>query len=113
MSQALALAVLAGIISGGLGLAPLSGSFGLVLISYFVQLPILLAGLTMGMASAIVAVVTAGVISILIAGLLPALIYLAAFALRHRFGLCAKRCCRSRISRLASSGIRRGSFWLS
>lgn len=81
MSQALALAVLAGIISGGLGLAPLSGSFGLVLISYFVQLPILLAGLTMGMASAIIAVVTAGVISTLIAGLLPALIFLAVFAL--------------------------------
>ncbi|MGI9418151.1 MAG: DUF2232 domain-containing protein [Geminicoccaceae bacterium] len=81
MSQALALAVLAGVISGGLGLAPLSGSFGLILVSYFVQLPIMLAGLTMGLPSAIVAVVTAGIISTLIAGLLPAFIYLAAFAL--------------------------------
>ncbi len=81
MSQALALAVLAGIFSGALGLAPLSGSFGLVLISYFVQLPILLAGLAMGLASALVAVIAAAVISFLIAGLLPALIYLAVLAL--------------------------------
>ncbi len=81
MSQMLALAVLAGIISGGLGLAPLSGSFGLVLVSYFSQLPIMLAGLTMGLASALVAVMTATIVSALIAGLLPALIFLAALAL--------------------------------
>ncbi len=81
MSQALALAVLAGVISGGLGLAPLSGSFGLVLISYFVQLPIMLVGLTMGLASALVAAATAVIISTLIAGLLPALIFLVAFVL--------------------------------
>lgn len=81
MSQALALAVLAGIVSGGLGLAPLLGSFGLVLISYFVQLPIMLAGLTMGLAAALIAAATATVLSALIVGPLPALIYAIAFAL--------------------------------
>lgn len=81
MSQVLALAVLAGIISGALGLAPLTGSFGLVLLSYFVQLPIMLAGLTMGLAAALVAALTAAIISTLIAGLLPALIFLVALAL--------------------------------
>lgn len=81
MSQALALAVLAGIISGGLGLAPLSGSFGLVLLSYFVQLPLMLAGLTMGLAAALIAIVTAVTVSALIAGPLPAMIFAIAFAL--------------------------------
>ncbi|MDH3663470.1 MAG: DUF2232 domain-containing protein, partial [Alphaproteobacteria bacterium] len=81
MSQALALAVLAGIISGGLGLAPLSGSFGLVLIGYFVQLPMMLAGLTLGLAAALIAASTATLLSAMIAGLLPALVFVIAFAL--------------------------------
>ncbi|MEZ5935522.1 MAG: DUF2232 domain-containing protein [Alphaproteobacteria bacterium] len=81
MSQALALAVLAGIISGALGLAPLSGSFALILVSYFVQLPMMLAGLTMGLAAAIVAALAAIVLSALIGGMLAALIFAVAFAL--------------------------------
>lgn len=80
MSQVLALAVLAGIVSGALGLAPLTGSFGLVLVSYFVQLPIMLAGLTMGLAAALVAALTAVIISALTAGFLPAVIFFAALA---------------------------------
>lgn len=81
MSQALALAVLAGIVSGGLGLAPVLGSFGLVLISYFVQLPMILVGLTMGLSAALIAAATATVLSALIAGPMPALIFVIAFAL--------------------------------
>jgi len=81
MSQALALAVLAGIISGALALAPLTGSLALVLISYFVQLPMMLAGLTMGLAAAIVAALAAIVLSGLMAGIYTALIFAVAFAL--------------------------------
>ncbi len=81
MSQALALAVLAGIVSGGLGLAPLSGSFGLVLLSYFVEFPVMLVGLTMGLAAALIAVAAAMVLSGLLAGFVPSLIYAVAFAL--------------------------------
>lgn len=80
MPQALALAVLAGIISGGLALAPLAGSIALMLLAYFVQLPIMLAGLTLGLAAALVAVAAAALVNGLIAGLLPALIFLAVFA---------------------------------
>ncbi len=81
MSQALALAVLAGIISGALGLAPISGSIALVLVSYFVLLPMMLAGLTLGLAAALVAAVSAILLNGVIAGILPALIFAAAFAL--------------------------------
>ena len=81
MSQALALAVLAGIVSGALGLAPLLGSFALVLLSYFVQLPLMLAGLTMGLAAAMVAALSATLVSGFIAGPLAAVIFAIAFAL--------------------------------
>jgi len=80
MSQALALAVLAGVISGALGLAPLSGSLFLILVSYFVQLPIMVAGLTMGLAAAIVAALTAIVLSGFIGGVLMAAVFAVAFA---------------------------------
>ncbi|MEM7042646.1 MAG: hypothetical protein AAF543_07535, partial [Pseudomonadota bacterium] len=81
MSQALALAVIAGIISGALGLAPLLGSFALVLLSYFVQLPLMLVGLTLGLAAALVAAFSAVLVSGFIAGPLAALIFAIAFAL--------------------------------
>ena len=70
MSQALALAVLAGVVSVGLGLA----------LPIFVQLPIMLAGLTMGTASAMIAAATAIVVISFFAGLLPALHYLVVLA---------------------------------
>jgi len=79
MSQALALAVLAGIVSGALGLAPLSGSPLLVLISYFVLLPMILVGLTLGLAAALIAAITAMVVNSVIGGWLPALIFGLAF----------------------------------
>ncbi len=81
MSQALALAVLAGIISGGLALLPLTGSIGLVLLGYFVQLPLMLTGLTMGLMAALIAVVCAALVNALIAGPIAALIFFIAFAL--------------------------------
>ncbi|MGI9505134.1 MAG: DUF2232 domain-containing protein [Geminicoccaceae bacterium] len=80
MSQALALAVLAGIISGALALAPLTGSFALLMISYFVQLPMMVAGLTMGLTAALIAALTAVVLNGFIGGVLPALIFAIVFA---------------------------------
>ena len=81
MSQALALAVLAGIISGGLALMPLTGSIGLVFIGYFVQLPLMLAGLTMGLMASIIAVASAALVNLFIIGPVGALIFFIAFAL--------------------------------
>ena len=81
MSQALALAVLAGIISGGLALLPLTGSIGLVFLGYFVQLPLMLAGLTMGFMATIIAVASAALISVVMVGPAAALIFFIAFAL--------------------------------
>ncbi|MGH1479648.1 MAG: DUF2232 domain-containing protein [Geminicoccales bacterium] len=81
MSQALALAVLAGLVSAGLALLPLSGSVGLIFFGYFVQLPLMLAGLTMGFAACLVAIVTALLINALIGGPSVAAIYAVAFAL--------------------------------
>ena len=81
MSQALALAVLAGIISGALGLAPISGSIALVLVSYFVLLPMMVSGLTMGLVAAGVSAFSAIVLNGVIAGFLPAVVFAVAFAL--------------------------------
>lgn len=81
MSQALALAVLAGIISGALALAPLTGSFALLLISYFVQLPMMVAGLTMGLTAALIAALAAIVLNGFIGGIIPALIFAIVFAM--------------------------------
>ncbi|MGI9449253.1 MAG: DUF2232 domain-containing protein [Geminicoccaceae bacterium] len=81
MSQALALAVLAGIISGGLALMPLTGSIGLVFIGYFVQLPLMLAGLTMGLMATIIAVASAAMLNLFIIGPVGAFIFFIAFAL--------------------------------
>ncbi|MGI9510906.1 MAG: hypothetical protein ACR2QJ_16320 [Geminicoccaceae bacterium] len=68
MSQALALAVLAGVISCGLRLAPWFGSFELALFSLFAPLPLMWVGLTTGLAAAIIAVVTAVVLNLLMVG---------------------------------------------
>ncbi|MGI9492304.1 MAG: hypothetical protein ACR2QF_07905, partial [Geminicoccaceae bacterium] len=80
MSQALALAVLAGIIGGALALMPLTGSIGLVLIGYFVQLPLILAGLTMGLMATIIAVASAVLVKVFIIGPAAAFIFFIAFA---------------------------------
>lgn len=81
MSQALALAVLAGVISGALALLPLTGSISVLFLGYFVQLPLMLAGLTMGLTATMIAVASAVLLNAVIAGLITAPIYLMAFAL--------------------------------
>ncbi len=80
MPQAFALAVLAGTVSGGMALLPLTGSFALIFLGYFVQLPLMLAGLTMGLMATIIAAVSATMLIALIVGPFGALIFLAALA---------------------------------
>ena len=77
MSQAIGLAVLAGLISSTLFLALSSGLPGTVLLAYFVQLPLLFVGLSLGLAASMIAA-TGGV---LICGLIAGLIAAALFAL--------------------------------
>jgi hypothetical protein len=76
MSQALGYAVLAGVISGGLSVTMLTGMSGFVLLAYFVQLPLVFIGLSMGLAASLIAVIAASLVSGLFAGLLGTVIYL-------------------------------------
>lgn len=80
MSQAIALAVLAGIISGGLALLPLTGAISLLFLGYFVQLPLMLTGLTMGLIAAVVAVFSAVLVNLFIVGPIASLIFCIVFA---------------------------------
>jgi hypothetical protein len=75
MPQTIGLAVLAGVVSSALFLSLLTGVPGMALFAYFVQLPLLFAGLAMGLTASVVAVAAALVISGLIAGFLATLIY--------------------------------------
>ncbi|MEM8950599.1 MAG: DUF2232 domain-containing protein [Pseudomonadota bacterium] len=81
MSQALALAVLAGVLSGTMWLVQMTGSIGVlaVLTAYFCQIPLMLAGLTMGLPGTLIAVAAAALINGIFIGVLPALLFLAAF----------------------------------
>jgi hypothetical protein len=75
MQQTLGLAVLAGIVSGGLFLCLLTGVPGMVLLAYFVQLPLMFAGLALGLTASMVAVAAALLINGVIAGVVAAVIY--------------------------------------
>ncbi len=75
MPQILGLAVLAGVVSSALFLCLLTGVPGMVLFAYFVQLPLMLAGLAMGLTASMVAVASALLINGLIAGAVATLIY--------------------------------------
>lgn len=75
MPQTLGLAVLAGVVSSTLFLCLLTGVPGMVLFAYFVQLPLMLAGLAMGLTASVVAVASALLINGVIAGAVAALIY--------------------------------------
>jgi hypothetical protein len=75
MPQTLGLAVLAGVVSAALFLCLLTGVPGMVLFAYFVQLPLMLAGLAMGLTASMVAVASALLINGVIAGAIAALIY--------------------------------------
>ena len=75
MPQTLGLAVLAGVVSSALFLCLLTGVPGMVLFAYFVQLPLMLAGLAMGLTASMVAVVSALLINGVIAGAVATMIY--------------------------------------
>jgi hypothetical protein len=77
MAQVIGLAVLAGLISSALFLSLSSGLPGMVLAAYFVQLPLLFVGLSLGLAASAIAVGGA----ILICGLLAGVIGTGLFVL--------------------------------
>ena len=75
MPQTVGLAVLAGVVSSALFLCLLTGVPGMVLFAYFVQLPLMFAGLAMGLTASMVAVAGAFLINGLIAGAVATVIY--------------------------------------
>ena len=81
MQQTLGLAVLAGVVSSALFLCLLTGVPGMVLFAYFVQLPLMFAGLALGLTASMVAVASALLINGLIAGAMAAMIYASLQAL--------------------------------
>jgi hypothetical protein len=76
MPQVIGLAVLAGLISSILFLSLSSGLPGMVLLAYFVQLPLLFIGLSLGLAASVIAIAGAFLVCGLLAGLVGAGIYL-------------------------------------
>lgn len=75
MSQAIAIAVLAGLVSCALFLSLISGLPGVVGLAYFVQLPLMMVGLTLGPAASMIAAAGALITNGLIAGVVVALLY--------------------------------------
>jgi hypothetical protein len=75
MPQVAGLALLGGVISAALFLALLTGLPGMVVFAYFMQLPLMLVGLTLGVAGSVIAVAGAVVVNGLIAGVLATIIY--------------------------------------
>ena len=75
MPQAIGFAVLAGLISSTLFLLLSSGLPGMVLLAYFVQLPLLFVGLSMGLAASVVAAAGAVLVCGLIAGVVAASLF--------------------------------------
>jgi hypothetical protein len=75
MPQVIGLAVLAGLISSALFLSLVSGVPGMVGFAYFVQLPLLLVGLSLGPAASALAAASACLTGGLIAGFMAAVVY--------------------------------------
>jgi hypothetical protein len=76
MLQVIGLAVLAGLISSILFLSLSSGLPGMVLLAYFVQLPLLFIGLSLGLAASVIAIAGAILVCALLAGLVGAGLFL-------------------------------------
>ena len=76
MPQVIGLAVLAGLISSTLFLSLSSGLPGMVLLAYFVQLPLLFIGLSLGLTASVIAVAGAILVCALLAGLVGAGLFL-------------------------------------
>jgi hypothetical protein len=75
MPQAVGFAVLAGLISSSLFLALSSGMPGMVLLAYFIQLPLLFVGLSLGLAASVIAAGSAILVCSLIAGVVAAALF--------------------------------------
>ena len=110
MPQILGLAVLAGVVSSALFLCLLTGVPGMVLFAYFVQLPLMFAGLAMGLTASMVAVASALLINGLIAGAVATMIYGVIQALPALIVVRQALLARQDGGR-TSSGIRRACCW--
>jgi Predicted membrane protein (DUF2232) len=75
MLQAVGFAVLAGLISSALFLALSGGTPGVVLLAYFIQLPLLFVGLSLGLAASVIAAGSAILVCSLIAGVVAAALF--------------------------------------
>jgi hypothetical protein len=75
MSRAIGYAVLAGLVSSALFLALSTGLPVMLLLAYFIQLPLLLAGLTLGLAASVLAAAAAILVCGLIAGVVAAAMF--------------------------------------
>lgn len=75
MSQAIGLAVLGGMVSSALFLSLISGVPGVVGLAYFVQMPLMLAGLTMGPTASVIAAAGALITNGFVAGIMAAMLY--------------------------------------
>ena len=100
MPNVTALAVLGGVVSAFLFLSLSVGLPGMVVLTYFVQLPLLLVGLTLGVAPAVIAAVSGGAVSGVMAGGLAAASFAVVAALP---ALLVVR--QSLLSRAAAGGV--------
>lgn len=75
MGSPIALAILAGLVSSGLFMSVLTGIPGMVLLAYFVQLPLVVVGLTLGLTGSMVAAAGGLLMNGLLAGIATAAIY--------------------------------------
>jgi hypothetical protein len=75
MPNPVAMSILAGLISSAMFLALMTGLPGMVMLAYFVQLPLLFVGLTLGVAASVIAVASGLLVTGMVAGLVVAAIY--------------------------------------
>jgi hypothetical protein len=75
MPNPVAMSILAGLISSAMFLSLMTGLPGMVMLAYFVQLPLLFAGLTLGVAGSVIAVASGLLVTGMVAGLMAAAIY--------------------------------------
>jgi hypothetical protein len=81
MPNPVAVAILAGLISSAMFLSLMTGLPGMVMLAYFVQLPLIFAGLTLGVAGSVIAVASGLLVTGLVAGMVAAAIYTVVQAL--------------------------------
>lgn len=75
MPNPVAMSILAGLISSAMFLSLMTGLPGMVMLAYFVQLPLLFAGLTLGVAGSVIAAASGLLVTGMVAGLMAGAIF--------------------------------------